>query len=77
VVERAAGTLRVLTSTDPYCRPWLPGTVDRFSFTTDPENARVARELGARVTDGFLTVLALTTSWQCPPGWFVESGDRI
>ncbi len=77
VVERAGATLRVLASTDPHCRPWLPGTVDRFSFTTDPEDAQVARELGARVTDGFLTVLALTTSWQCPPGWFVESGDRI
>ena len=77
VVERAGGTLRVLASTDPYSRPWLPGTVDRFSFTTDAENARVARELGARVTDGFLTVLPLTTNWQCPSDWFVESGDRI
>lgn len=77
VVEQSDGTLRVLASSDPTCRPWLPGTLDRFTFTADPDAARIARREGARVTDGFVTVLPLQDNWPCPATWFVESGDRI
>ncbi|MDI1289569.1 MAG: hypothetical protein PSX37_06415 [bacterium] len=77
VVERVQGTLRVLATSDPSCEPWLPGTKDRFSFTADPDAAQMARLGGARVTDGFLTVLSLSHGWHCPQSWLVESGDRI
>jgi len=77
VVEQAGATLRVLASTDATAGPWLPGIEDRFSYTTSPPDAAVASANGVRVTDGYLTVLALSEAWQVPPTWFVESGDRI
>lgn len=78
VVERAGDTLRVLASTDSTASPWFPGTADRFAFTSSPAAAQAAAASGrARVTEGFLTVLPLSSSWQVPTAWFVESGDRI
>ncbi len=78
VVERAGSTARVLASTDRGADPHVVGATELFRFSTDPQAALNTRATqGARVTEGFLTVLPLVASWQCPSDWDIESGDRI
>lgn len=78
VVERAGSTVRVLASTDRGVDPHVVGASELFRFSTDPDAAAHARTTnGARVTEGFLTILPLTESWHCPATWDIESGDRI